>query len=392
MEVPLVSSLRSTVLCSVALSSLLAIVACGGSGGSEFDNGGGGNNGGASGGQASGGFGGNGDPNSSGGASSGTDPGNTSGGPACAAQEAAAARKPVKLLLILDQSGSMGDTNNGNNRAAKWVPVTTALGSFLQKDTGSQIQASMRLFPQGANNTAKCDPATYATPNVAMTTLPNGQMFMSQFVNNPTFVNTPTLAVVKATVTDAKAVAAANADSKVAIVLITDGEPTGCTDNTIQSIANEVGTIKANIPTYVIGVGASLNNLNSIAQAGAARNAFIVSVNDPAATEAEFLAAIDQIRGASIACDVAIPAPPTGQTLDPNKVNVNYTPTGKPSEQLKYDEACVAGGWHYDDKANPKNVILCPQTCNVAKADPAAKLSLEFGCVTRNINGGGGVQ
>ncbi len=40
----------------------------------------------------------------------------------------------------------------------------------------------------------------------------------------------------------------------------------------------------------------------------------------------------------------------------------------------------------YDDKAAPKSVVLCPATCTAAKADPKAKLGVEFGCVTRDAS------
>ena len=70
-------------------------------------------------------------------------------------------------------------------------------------------------------------------------------------------------------------------------------------------------------------------------------------------------------------------------SLDADKVNVSFTPSGKAAQLLTYDETCAGEGWRYDDKANPKQVVLCPTTCTAAKADPAAKLSLEFGCLTR---------
>lgn len=310
---------------------------------------------------------------------------NSSGNVACAAQESAAERKPVKLLIALDQSGSMG----GNENNQKWVPVTTALKAFLTESRSSGIAASMRLFPtSGQNDTPafKCTPENYSVPNVPMTDLPNAAPFSAKLVANPSFKHTPTRAVLRATVADAKVVAAANPNAKVAIVLITDGAPAGCEDtpmgNDIDDVANEVKGTKATIPTYVIGVGA-VSNLNKVAQAGGPRDAFIVALNDPSATQQQFFDAIDEIRGASISCEVTIPSPPTGQTLDPTKVNVNYTPTGKAAQALGYDEKCAGDGWHYDDKNAPKQVVLCPSTCAIAKADPTAKLALEFGCETR---------
>lgn len=364
---------RAGIALSLSLATLVA-VACGSTGdGSNFpdgNNGGPGDDGGSSG--SSGGFGDDDDDDGGGGSSSG----NVGDGGACAAQEVGATRKPVKLLLALDQSGSMG----GNANNAKWVPVTTALKAFLGQADTAGIDMSMRLFPVDSNSqNTRCSAASYQTPDVPMTALPNAAAFTAKLVANPGFTGTPTRAVLNATVTDAKAVQTANPQAKVAIVLITDGEPAGCGDNSVDNVVNEVKGTKTTIPTYVIGVG-SVNNLNKIAQGGGPRDAFIVQVNDPAKTQADFLAAINEIRSEAISCDITIPPPPAGETLDPLKVNVNYTPTGKPTEVLPYDEQCKSGGWHYDDPKTPTTVILCPATCDIAKADPAAKVSVAFGC------------
>ncbi|MCW5831954.1 MAG: VWA domain-containing protein [Labilithrix sp.] len=346
-------------------------VACGSSDESNFNDGSSGGSSGSSG--SSGGFG-EGDDDGNGGGDDLAD------GGACAAEEVAATRKPVKLLLALDQSGSMGGNANNN----RWVPVTTALKAFLAQPDTVGIEASMRLFPVNANENTRCNAASYATPDVPMTALPDSTAFSSKLVANPNFSGTPTRAVIKATVADAKAVQAANPQAKVAIVLISDGDPAGCdsADRNINNIIGEVSPTKDTIPTYVIGVG-NINNLNLIAQGGGPRDAFVVATNDPAATQAQFLAAINEIRGQAIACEIDIPPPPAGEELDADKVNVNYTPTGKATQQLTYDETCAAGGWRYDNKADPKQVVLCPETCTIAKADPSAKVALAFGCARR---------
>ncbi|MBX3201650.1 MAG: VWA domain-containing protein [Labilithrix sp.] len=363
---------RTGIAISFSLAAALAI-ACGSSDTSNFGDGSSGGSSGSSGG--GGGFG------------EGDDDGNGGGGDdladggACAAQEVAATRKPVKLLLALDQSGSMGGGQNNN----RWVPVTTALKAFLAQPDTVGIEASMRLFPVNANESTRCNAASYATPDVPMTALPDNTAFANRLVANPNFSGTPTRAVIRATVADAKVVQAANPQAKVAIVLISDGDPAGCSgdDRNINNIIGEVSPTKDTIPTYVIGVG-NINNLNLIAQGGGPRGAFVVATNDPAATQTQFLEAINEIRGEAIACEIDIPPPPAGEKLDADKVNVNYTPTGKPTEQLKYDENCAAGGWRYDNKADPKQVVLCPATCTVAKADPTAKVALAFGCARRS--------
>ena len=44
------------------------------------------------------------------------------------------------------------------------------------------------------------------------------------------------------------------------------------------------------------------------------------------------------------------------------------------------------GGWYYDDETNPRSIVTCDATCQIAQSDPAAALELELGCPT--IHGG----
>ncbi len=92
------------------------------------------------------------------------------------------------------------------------------------------------------------------------------------------------------------------------------------------------------------------------------------------------------IQSAQLSCDYAIPDPPEGETLDPNKVNVNYTPTGQAPKAIlnvKTPADCGAmGGWYYDNPADPQQIIMCPGTCNTLKADSTGKIEVLFGCET----------
>jgi hypothetical protein len=92
------------------------------------------------------------------------------------------------------------------------------------------------------------------------------------------------------------------------------------------------------------------------------------------------------VQSAQLSCEYAIPMPPEGETLDPNEVNVNYTPTGqmpKPILNVKTPADCgVQGGWYYDDPAAPKKIIMCPSTCDTLKADATGKVDVLFGCET----------
>ena len=95
------------------------------------------------------------------------------------------------------------------------------------------------------------------------------------------------------------------------------------------------------------------------------------------------------VQGKELDCAWDIPAPPMGQVFDPGLVNVKYTPgNGPPSDifHVKTVSDCgPAGGWYYDDDANPEKVQVCPSTCAVIKGDPAAKIDILFGCSTVDV-------
>ena len=94
------------------------------------------------------------------------------------------------------------------------------------------------------------------------------------------------------------------------------------------------------------------------------------------------------INNAAIACEIDIPEPPVGEMLDPNKVNVEYTPAGGTAQPLYNvpggEAACDNnGGWYYDDPQNPTQIILCPASCTVVQSGAAgAKIDVLFGCGT----------
>ncbi len=86
-----------------------------------------------------------------------------------------------------------------------------------------------------------------------------------------------------------------------------------------------------------------------------------------------------------VACELGIPAPPTGEKIDYNKVNVSYTPSsGTGTETVSFDDkaACDAGanGWQYN--ADKTKILLCGDACKKVQGDLGAKVTVEFGCAT----------
>jgi len=166
------------------------------------------------------------------------------------------------------------------------------------------------------------------------------------------------------------------------LVLVTDGEPNHC-QSSVDSVATEAAAAAADVKTYVIGVGDALSNLNKIAAAGGTGQAILVSTSSSTTISDSFKAALGTIASQALSCDYKIPAPPNGQSIDPNKVNVRYSATGGVGTTLTYSANCATDGWHYDSASGPSKIILCPSTCDRVMKDKGAKIDVFFGCAVK---------
>jgi hypothetical protein len=314
----------------------------------------------------------------------------------CAAANQQAELAPVYLVFLLDESGSMGDGKNGK-RAEKWDPVTSALKAFFADPESAGITASLSLFPLNKNTgtgaadqskPADCAASAYVTPEVPPKALPDDKTFAAAIakIDPPNEFGTPTFPALSGTIEYAESLLKEDATRKVAIVMVTDGEPYGCDGNTIDNTAMAAKAVAAHLPTYVIGVGKELGSLKAIAEGGGTDNAFIVSLDNPEQTRKDLLSSINLIRGKAISCDLTIPAPPAGKRLDPDKVDVQFTGNGAGATSLKYGTECTGDtAWHYDNVTKPTKILLCDDTCTTVKADPVGKLDVVFGCVDRQV-------
>jgi hypothetical protein len=153
-------------------------------------------------------------------------------------------------------------------------------------------------------------------------------------------------------------------------------------------VAELAASVADSIPTYVIGVANppfddapdTVTNLTAIAEAGGTERAFLIDTGDPTRTSQDFRAAIDEIRGAAIACDVAIPEPPAGRVFDKEAVLVTYGGEAGATTTLAYDPACAGLAWHYDDSEAPSRIVLCPDACQAVQAEAEATLAVNFAC------------
>jgi hypothetical protein len=195
----------------------------------------------------------------------------------------------------------------------------------------------------------------------------------------------------------------AQASEDCVAILVTDGAPSSCDINATNLINIIADGKTKGILTFTLGLpGSNQAFLDQLAQAGGT-NASI-----PISSQQAFLQALTGIRGkvshqetthtttpvyAPSPCSWEIPPPKDGKDFDRNKVNLELTPlNGTPSSFIRFDNETACGaannGWHYDIDAkdltkDPKQVILCPATCNQVKASSGASVDIAFGCATR---------
>ncbi|MEZ4307866.1 MAG: hypothetical protein R3F14_07445 [Polyangiaceae bacterium] len=111
---------------------------------------------------------------------------------------------------------------------------------------------------------------------------------------------------------------------------------------------------------------------------------------DASAAWGPFFDAVAQavVETSKLSCEMAIPAPSEGE-LDPDAVNVQIVSNDVPTTLFKVagPAACGPdGGWYYDDDAAPKNVLLCPASCDLAQSavgpGKEGRIEVLFGCAT----------
>lgn len=107
----------------------------------------------------------------------------------------------------------------------------------------------------------------------------------------------------------------------------------------------------------------------------------------------DFAAIFDEISegivGASVlGCDFAYPESPAGDPLDPSEVNVDFTDADGNWERIGFvptadDCDDVDDGWYYDDPVSPTRINLCPQTCDrIQLSAVGSRIDVVIGCET----------
>jgi hypothetical protein len=270
--------------------------------------------------------------------------------------------------------------------------------------------------PSVCLNTEDCRSSTYADPAAPIAALPGGGAAIVNVIQGVEPAGfTPTEPALAGAIEVASDYATAHPDHQVIAVLATDGLPShrdgdgsqvACDTISVQSVESDLTALyqvarsgraaTPSVSTFVIGVigadeVAGPGILNSIAQAGGTEKAFIVDTAGD--VNAQFRAALNAIRAGRLSCELLVPEPAAGKTLDYEEVNVVYDDGTGPKDLTGYTD--VSGcqddvlGWHYDvtpDLATgqkPTRIVACPSTCAAFGRVQQGSVAIKLGCRTK---------
>lgn len=305
-------------------------------------------------------------------------------GDGCASATVEASVVPLDMVILLDRSSSM--TSNG-----KWDVAVKALKGFADSGSVAGLGLGLQYFPPAAGDA--CSPTTYKSLAVPLATLPDnaGAIKVSLESAAPTGSNTPMRPGLEGALQYMTSYLADNPTHEGVVILVTDGNPTGCTNNAVSnvaSIASDAFAADPPVRTFVIGMeGATFANLDTIADAGGTKKAFNVGVG--AAAQLALVEALEEVRAQALSCEFILPIPdPKEGTLDLDSVVVEFTP-GLNEDPVSINKVesfalCgeISGGFYYDNAINPERIVLCPASCELVKSGTKnASVRVVLGCI-----------
>ena len=229
------------------------------------------------------------------------------------------AAEPLKLamLLVMDRSGSMS--------GAKWDMARQAMIGFADTKGAAGSQLGLTLFPPDSNGGDDCLTTSYA-PIVPIAPLPgNGVAIKTALLARDVGGGTPMTPALQGGADAMTSFLAQNPKHEGVIILVTDGDPGGCSSTvaSVSAVAQASANGTPRIRTFVVGMeGAPFSKLDTIAAAGGgAPKAFNASgtASDAGTPQEQLLDALDKIRSAALGCEYVVPTPEASKgTVDPD--------------------------------------------------------------------------
>lgn len=330
---------------------------------------------------------------------------------ACAKTEAAAVKPPVDIIVVIDQSGSMSDdivnvkanVNKLSDNLKKtgldyrvimiagWDTSSVDADGTPRSTSGSYVvcvPAPLGGATCGASATRFRQSNVNVQSNDALKIVARTYDSTAATVKWKDFLR-PGAAKVIIPITDdnsvncgASSYCGITADEFDAAMLAKPGAPFGTKTKRNYIVYPIMGAPAYPAETPKCGTNAVNEGAEYIKIAKLTKGKwFSICLTDFGPVFTEMAKSI----ATKVACELGVPTPPTGETIDYNKVNVTYTSSsGGTSETVVRDDsaACDAGanGWQYN--ADKTKILLCGDACKKVQADLSAKVSVEFGCAT----------
>jgi hypothetical protein len=326
------------------------------------------------------------------------EPGATNQG--CVGQTAGTEAVPAVLELVVDTSGSM-DRDAPGTRDTKWQVTREALLGAVEQMPGN-TSIGVVFYPDVPNTASSCfdSEADVAIAPLASTGSSQRRAIEGAFASQTPDGGTPTHDAYRYAYTE---LARSSATGNRFAVVITDGTPTyslGCVGTGLVSdpvdpsplVGEAERARQQGVSTFVIGSPGSegaRESLSRMAEAGGTAkpgcshsgpNYCHFDMTQSGDFAEDLRTALGTISGLALSCTYDIPEPPSGQLLDPGRVNVLFTPRGGSAERVaKSETSACEEGWRYSDEGAA--VLLCSATCDRIRSSQGT-LSLEFGCAT----------
>jgi len=293
------------------------------------------------------------------------------GGANCTVTQVAASHLPSDVLLLLDRSGSMdysiaqdcyctstagapvcGDLSRCITR---WPALTAAIDTTLTSSAAINWGLKLYASPTGGS----CSVTAGVEVAISAASVP---FIQSQVTSVSPGNNTPTAAAINASAAYLKTVADGNSK---AILLATDGDPncaggSANTSDLVGTVAAIAAAKSAGFPLYVVGIGPSVSNLDTFAQAGGTGNYY------PATSTQDLTNALKAITTAVATCSFTLAmAPP-----DASNVAVYCDKSLVPKD--------AGDGWSFG--ANDQTIVFAGSSCAAIASGVASNVQALFVC------------
>lgn len=273
-------------------------------------------------------------------------------------------RMRTDLLLVVDDSASL---------APWWPALNDGLREFLERTSPDGLGVGLQRFDE------VCDVAPHAVPAIPIAPLRQNLPALMQAFPFEGGVSTSTLPALQGALAHARSWAAANPDSRVSVVLLTDASPGACDGLAGDYDAESERSTRAAreavpaVDTYIVAFS-TLKTPDAIAR-GSGTEPLHIGVT-PA--DGEVWSALERVRRSAQPCAFRWPS---GFSLAPDSEILATASDGSERHypMLSSSSACAQqDGFYVEDPSSPYPLLACPRTCETLDA-----AALSSACSTR---------